>query len=449
MQASRPGKAPANAPLNASAPARAWVVWGAGAFVYLLAVFHRASFGVAGLSAAERFGVGAAALGTFTVLQVAVYAAMQIPTGMLVDRFGSRSVLIGAVLMLGSGQVLLALVDSYALGLIARAILGVGDALAFVSVLRLAANHFPGRQYVLVTAFTGSLGFLGNLGATLPLALLLDGVGWTPAFLGVGIATLGYLVVVLAAVRDTSEQRTARSAAQPLAEVAGELRGAWRVPATRLGFWTHFSMPFSLNVMTLLWGVPYMVEQLGYADTTASSLLMVFVLGAMISSPLAGGYFSRRPDLRMPIVLGYGLLLTCTWAALLSWPGQVPIAMLVPAFVVMSLGAPVSTVGFALVRDYNPLPRVGTATGAVNVGGFCATTTASLLVGVLVELTGDYRIALLAVIAVLLFGIWRVLVWFRRARAAVLAAQDRGEDVPVRIRRKAWDLASAPGAALR
>ncbi|OLT38489.1 hypothetical protein BJF85_09130 [Saccharomonospora sp. CUA-673] len=175
MQASRP----ANAPVKTSPPLRAWIVWGAGAIVYLLAVFHRASFGVAGLSAAERFGVGAAALGTFTVLQVAVYAAMQIPTGMLVDRFGSRSVLIGAVVMLGSGQVLLAVVDTYALGLLARAVLGVGDALAFVSVLRLAANHFPGRQYVLVTAFTGSLGFLGNLGATLPLALLLEGPGWT------------------------------------------------------------------------------------------------------------------------------------------------------------------------------------------------------------------------------------------------------------------------------
>ncbi|GAA1222040.1 MFS transporter [Prauserella alba] len=435
---------PTSEPVNAPSPGRAWLVWGVGAFVYLLALFHRASFGVAGLDAAERFGVGAAALGTFTVLQVGVYAAMQIPTGLLVDRYGPRAVLTAAALMLGSGQVLLALVDTYALGLLARAVLGVGDALAFVSVLRLAANHFPGRQYVLVTTLTGSLGFVGNLAATLPLALLLSGPGWTPTFLVAGLVTLAYAAVVLVAVRDTPERRTASAEARSLSEVGGDLRAAWRVPGTRLGFWTHFSMPFSLNVMTLLWGVPYLVEELGYTETSASSLLMVFVVGAMLSNPLAGGFFSRRPDLRMPTVLGYGALLTLTWAVLLAWPGQVPIAVLVVAFVLMSLGAPVSSVGFALVRDYNPLPRVGTATGAVNVGGFCATTAASLLVGVLLELTGrEYRIALLAIVAVLVFGTSRVVVWFRRARAAVLAAQERGEDVPVPVTRTRWDLASA------
>lgn len=430
-------------PVNASAPGRAWLIWGAGAVVYVLALFHRASFGVAGLDAAERFDVGAAALGTFTVLQVGVYAAMQIPTGLFVDRFGPRAVLVGAVLMLGSGQVLVALVDTYALGLLARGVLGVGDALAFVSVLRLAANHFPGRQYVLVTTLTGSLGFVGNLAATLPLALLLSGPGWTPTFLVAGLVTLAYVAVVLVAVRDTPERRTAAAEAKPLAEVGGDLRAAWAVPGTRLGFWTHFSMSFSLNVMTLLWGVPYMVEELGYPETTASSLLMVFVVGAMVSNPLAGGFFSRRPDLRMPTVLGYGALLTLTWAALLAWPGQVPVAGLVVAFVLMAVGAPVSSVGFALVRDYNPLPRVGTATGAVNVGGFCATTVASLLVGVLLEATGgEYRIALLSVVAVLVLGTARVLVWFRRARASVLAAQDRGEDVPVPVTRTRWDLTS-------
>src|SRR5699024_5126856 len=110
-------------------------------------MFHRTSFGVAGLQAAERFDVGPAALSTFTVLQVAVYAVMQIPTGMLVDRFGPRKVLTAALLFLGLGQVLLAVATAYPVGLLARGVLGFGDALTFVSVLRLAAAHFSGRRY--------------------------------------------------------------------------------------------------------------------------------------------------------------------------------------------------------------------------------------------------------------------------------------------------------------
>ncbi|MEY7974501.1 nitrate/nitrite transporter [Saccharomonospora xinjiangensis] len=436
-----------------ASPLTSWLIWLTAAVVYLLAVFHRTSLGVAGLDAAERFGVGSAALATFTVLQIGVYAAMQVPTGVLVDRFGPRRVLTGALLFLGLGQVLLALAQTYAVALVARGVLGLGDALTFVSVLRLAANHFPGRQYMLVTALTGTLGFLGNLAATLPLTLLLAGPGWTPTFLAAGLVTLAFTAVVTLRVRDTPSDRTAASPSASMPEVAAQLREAVRIPGTRLGFWTHFSAPFSQNVMVLLWGLPFLVDGQGYPATTASSLLAVFVVGAMVGGPVLGGFVGRRPELRMPLAVTYLVTVAVTWAVLLGWPGQVPIAVLVPAFTVLSFGGPFSTIGFALARDYNPISRVGTATGIVNVGGFVATTAAALAVGVLLEVTGgDYRIALLTMPVVLAFGAWRMSVWWLRARAAVFAAEERGEPVPVRLRRHRWDAAGvalerAPSAA--
>ena len=67
---------------------QAWTIWVVGLLVYMLAVFHRSSLAVAGLAAADRFDIGASALATFTMLQLLVYAGMQIPVGLLVDRFG-------------------------------------------------------------------------------------------------------------------------------------------------------------------------------------------------------------------------------------------------------------------------------------------------------------------------------------------------------------------------
>jgi sugar phosphate permease len=111
-----------------------------------------------------------------------------------------------------------------------------------------------------------------------------------------------------------------------------------------------------------------------------------------------------------------------------------------PAFALLSLGGPVSMIGFALARDYNPIERVGTATGLVNVAGFVATTVTSLVVGVLLQWTGgNFRVSLLSVVVVLALGTWRMLVWWRRARAHVFAAEARGEDVPVRLTRRRWD----------
>jgi nitrate/nitrite transporter NarK len=70
------------------------------ALAYLLAIFHRSSLAVAGLTAADRFHISAAQLATFTMLQLLVYAGMQIPVGLLVDRFGPRTVILtGAILL--------------------------------------------------------------------------------------------------------------------------------------------------------------------------------------------------------------------------------------------------------------------------------------------------------------------------------------------------------------
>ena len=89
-------------------------MWVVGLLVYLVAVFHRSSLAVAGLAATERFDISASQLATFTMLQLLVYAAMQIPVGLLVDRFGSRSVLLCGTVVLTLAQVGFALADTYA-----------------------------------------------------------------------------------------------------------------------------------------------------------------------------------------------------------------------------------------------------------------------------------------------------------------------------------------------
>jgi sugar phosphate permease len=412
--------------------------------VYFLAVFHRASFGVAGLEAARRFGVGAAALGVFTVLQLGIYAAMQIPTGVMVDRFGPRRVLSVALLILGLGQILLGVAHSYPLGLLARGVLGLGDALTFVSVLRLVTAHFPSRQYALLASITSSVGYVGNLAATVPLALVLTGVGWTPTFLGAGVLTVLYTVVVVLRVKDTPPDVAPVPAEQVRPrELGRQIATAWRVPGTRLGFWVHFTTMFGPNALALLWGVPFLVQGEGLSPATASVLLTVFVFGSMIGGPLTGALISGRPSVRIPLVCGYLAGAAVTWAVLLGWNGPVPVPVLVVSFGVLTLGGPASMIGFTLARDYNPLHRVGTATGLVNVGGFLAITIASLCIGVLLQWTGgNFRVALLTIVVLLVLGTFRVLVWWRRARAQVLAAEARGEETPVRIQRRRWDTAA-------
>ena len=419
---------------------RALGIWSVAVVVYIAAVFHRTSLGVAGLEAAQRFHVGPAALGTFTVLQIGLYALMQVPTGLLVDHWGPRRVLTVAAVLLGLGQLLFAVAASYPLGLLARAVLSIGDAMTFVSVLRLVAGHFPAHRYAALAAVTAALGTVGNLVATVPLTVLLDSAGWTLTFAVAGAATVVYAVVVALRLPGAPTARQPIALGGAVADVAR----SWRIPGTRLGFWVHFSTMFAPAVLGLLWGFPYLVQAQGLSDGAAGSVLGVLVIGALVGSPTLGMLIGRRPEWRMPLVGGYLVGALAVWAVLLGWPGRIPLVALVVAFAGLSLGGPASTIAFALARDYNPMHRVGTATGVVNVGGFVAITVAALAVGLLLDLTGSFRIALLAVVALLGLGFWRTAVWWRRARAAVFAAEARGEDVPVRLTHRRWDAAVVP-----
>jgi MFS family permease len=427
-------------------------IWVTAVLVYLAAVFHRTSLGVASLEASQRFGLGPAALGTFTVLQIGVYALMQVPTGMLVDRYGARRVLTIAAVLMGLGQLLFAFATSYPLGLLARAVLGVGDAMTFVSVLRLVAAHFPARRYAAIASFTAALGALGNLLSTVPLSLLLSSAGWTATFAVAGAATALYSVVLVLRVRDNPIGAVPEPVdrTESLRTVLAQVSQAWRTPGTRLGFWVHFSTMFAPAMLGLLWGYPYLVQAQGLGTAAAGLMLSLLVMGAIVGGPIVGGVISAHPEWRIPMVVGYLVAALGVWAVLLGWPGgHVPPWLLVAGFGVLSFGGPASTIGFALARDYNPLRRVGTATGVVNVGGFVAITVSALAVGLLLDVAESlapataFRLAFLSVVAVLVLGLWRTSVWWRRARAAVFDAESRGEEVPVQIRRRSWDLAPA------
>jgi MFS family permease len=432
----------------ARATRKAWLLWTIAIVVYVTAVFHRSSLGVAGLQATARFGVGPAALSTFTVLQVAVYAAMQVPTGLLADRFGPRRVLVVAALLLGAGEVCFGLAHSYPLALFARGVLGLGDAMTWVSVLRVVAGQFPARSYPLVVALSAMLGGAGNLVATVPLTALLASSGWTATFLVTGLLTAGYAAVVGTTLR--VPMRTDTAPPPPLRRVLKGAVRAWQVPGTRLGFWVHFTTMASPTTLGLLWGFPYLVRAQHLTPVRADEVLGALVLGGMAANPVLGALTGRRRGLRMPLVMSYLGVTGLTWALLLAVPGRQSFGVLLVAFVVFAVGGPMSAIGFALARDYNPLHRVGTATGVVNVGGFLATTMAALGVGLLVGAMGSagpataYRIGLLAVVAVFAVGTWRVVVWWRRARAEAHAAQGRGEDVPVRVRLRRWDAQPVP-----
>ncbi|GAB7061884.1 MFS transporter [Streptomyces mexicanus] len=397
---------------------RAVVVWGIGVAVYFVAVIFRTSLGVAGLDAADRFHVGASALSTFSILQLLVYAGMQIPVGLLVDRLGTKKVLgLGAVLFT-AGQIGFAFSPSYGTALLSRALLGCGDAMTFISVLRLGSRWFPARRGPLVAQLAGLVGMAGNLVSTLVLARLLHSVGWTAAFAGSALAGAVVFVLLLLFLKDHPEgHEPAPLPHQGAAYVRRQIAAAWREPGTRLGMWVHFTTQFPAMVFLLLWGMPFLVQAQGLSRGTAGDLLTLVVLSNMAVGLVYGQIVARHHAARLPLALGTVTATAGMWAATLAWPGQrAPMWLLVVLCVVLGACGPASMIGFDFARPANPAERQGTASGITNMGGFIASMTTLFAIGVLLDATGDdYRAAFCAVFVLQALGISQILRLRRRA----------------------------------
>jgi MFS family permease len=365
--------------------ARAWAVWVVGLLVYLVAVFHRSSLAVAGLAATERFDISASQLATFTMLQLLVYAGMQIPVGLLVDRFGSRSVLLCGMILLTVAQGGFALADSYGTALVARVFVGLGDAMTFICVLRLVATWFPQRRIPLVTQLTGTLGQLGAVLAAVPMTWALSQLGWTKAYLIAASLGLVLSVLVLVVLHDSPLHRNLRGPAMSLAAVRHSLASSWAHPGTRLGFWMHFSTQFSATVLSLLWGYPFFVKGEGQSSATAGLLLTLMVLAVMAAGPTLGWLVGAHPWHRSTMVLVIVSAIVAVWTAVLAWPGHAPTWLLVVLVIVVGIGGPAAMIGFDVGRTSNPHERLASASGIINQGGFAARLVLVIGIGLVLD----------------------------------------------------------------
>ncbi|MCW2581984.1 MAG: major facilitator superfamily 1 [Klenkia sp.] len=365
---------------------RAYTVWVVGLAAYAVAVFHRGSLGVTAVDAQERFSAGASAVSLFLVLQLVVYAGLQVPVGIALDRFGSRALVALGALTMAAGQVLLAVATDVPTAVAARVLVGAGDAMTFISVLRVVSLWFSGPTVPVITQLTGIFGQVGQIAAAYPLVLALHHTSWTATFLGAGAVGVLMAVLVVVFLAD-SPPGTPVAPVAGWSEIRANVSGAWRESGTQIGLYTHLVTQFSGTVFALLWGFPFLVLGQGLSTGTAAGLLTMLVVVGMGVGPLLGKLCGRWPLRRSVLVFGIAGATIAAWTVVLLWPGRAPLWLLVVLVVVLASNGPGSMIGFDYARTWNPAHRLGSASGVVNIGGFMASLLTVLAVGAVLDAT--------------------------------------------------------------
>lgn len=420
---------------------RALIVWLAAVLIYIVAITGRTSFGVAGINAVERFEIDASRLAVFTSVQLGVYALAQIPTGLIIDRFGARKTLLAGALLMAVGQIILGLTTSYPVAIGARILIGMGDATAFLSVMRLLPYWFPMRSTPVFSQLTGALGQLGQFISAVPFLLLLNVSGWTTAFISLGAS--GAIIALAAAVvvRDAPPAEGGDAGAGgmriSIAQVGRNLKAVMSSAYAWQGLFTHWTNMMPMLVFLMLWGVPAMKLGMGLNTAEIGAVLTTYTIATVIGGPICGVVSARLGMRRNAFGLGAAAFQAILWVILFLPEEPHENAFLVVtliAFIAATI-TPVANYGFDTVREKLDRSIMVTGTGFANMGGFGSAMLATQLLGLFLDHhsdgTGytwsDFRFAWLAVGIVWLLGAIGYLICLRIVRNKELTGQASAE----------------------
>ncbi len=363
---------------------RAWLMWSLPAFLFLIAFFHRAAPGVMAKELMQAFGATGALLGLLSATYFYAYAGGMIPAGVLVDRLGVRRVVTAGGGVMAGGTLLMAGTAAPGLLFTGRFLVGAGAAVMFVGALKIAAQWFPPSYFGTLSALTATVGILGGLIGTAPLAWLTAHLGWRGALGLVGAVTLLGVALNAAFLRDAPPP--GGPPARPPTWRA-TLRGLGRVLGNRDTWPPFLAFCFGLAATQnlLLWMVPCLRDVYGLDLPGAAVYAMAYSVALLAAGPLTG-FVSDRVLRRRKRPYTVLTLVQCgAWLAFVATLGRLPLPGLAALLFAMGLVGGAFVLTWPMGREVNPPELAGIAVAAVNLGGFVGTALSQGPLGALLD----------------------------------------------------------------
>ncbi len=375
----------------------AWLVWALGAALYFIAFYQRVAPAVLTRELSLDFSLSAAALGNLSAFYFYSYVAVQIPTGLLADRWGPRRVLAVGALLTAAGTLLFALAPGVAMANAGRLAIGAAGGVAFVAMLKLASHWMPSRQFVLAS---GVALFVGVLGATLggaPLRIAVEAFGWRPVMAASAAATALVSVAIWIVVRDDPSERgyasyqPSEELERDAASVATHLREVFAYRNT----WLVLAIPGAYSAILLsfagLWGVPFLVSQHGFTTREAASLASAMLVAWSLSG-LAYGQLSERMGRRRPLMAAGLVAMLALWSVVV-FVHELPRAALIALLIAIPAVGGSFILTFAFAKESVPGHLAGTVSGIANMGVMLGGMLMQPLIGILLDRHWDGRMA--------------------------------------------------------
>ncbi|MEI8355995.1 MAG: MFS transporter [Deltaproteobacteria bacterium] len=372
-----------------------WLIFWSLAFGYVLVFFHRLCPAVVATDMMTDLHASGALVGFLSSAYFYPYALMQLPTGLLADRWGPRKTVTLFLCLACIGSILLGLTPSPAGAIIGRVLVGLGVSTLFVCTLKIIAEWFSVREFTVMTGILMAMGGIGSLSAAAPLALASSRIGWRLSFVVVGLLTGVLAALVWWVVRDRPANLGWPSPAEHTALNLPRVRLAdgIRQVVTRPAFWPlAIWFFFKYGIFTSfagLWGGPYLMHLYGISRSRAGGILSLVAVGMVVGSLLLGYVSDRLLKGRKPTLILASMVIVCL-TGLLAFATEKLSLPLIGAlcFGFGVFGSAIAVVGFTSARELFPPRIAGTCFGLLNIFPFAGGALLQPLLGYILESHG-------------------------------------------------------------
>jgi MFS family permease len=353
----------------------AWIVWVIAALFYLTGFYQRVSPAVMTEELMRSFRISASELGNLSGFYFYAYVAMQIPTGVLVDSWGARKLLIWGPICAAAGTFLFGATGNFAMACFGRALIGGSTAVAWVVLLKLSTHWFAQRKFAMLSGLGLFFGNMGALLAQLPLRLLINHFGWRIVVLASAAVILAVGILALAFIKDDpsgegfltyAPSSLQRREPAKLLEVLKGLTSIFTYRNTWLIFLSQGAVVGAILSFTGLWGTPFLKARFGLQTTSAASVCSVMIICWAVASPICGA-LSDKIGRRKPIHTMGCMIATVGWT-LLFYVSSLSLGAFVAIAAVTSVASGAVVVGFAYGKESVPIQFLGTISAIVNIG---------------------------------------------------------------------------------
>lgn len=341
----------------------AWIIWLLSASFMFYKYAIEVSPSVMTTHLMKEFKIDGAQLGNLAACYFYAYLIMQIPAGILVDRFGPRKVTSIAIGICGLGTLLLASSGNLFLAQLGRFAAGFGAAFAALNCLKLTANWFPANRFAFMAGLMMTLGMLGAVGGQAPLSALINSLGWREALFAIGIGGLGLGGLFWLIVRD-------RSKYHPDVNLTPEDISLWQsclsVFKSKQSWLlsVYSGLAFApITVFGGLWGVPFISETFALSETNAANVVSLLFIGFGIGAPF-WGWFSDYLGTRKKVMYLGTSCATIAFCIVLYFP--IPVWVLSAMMLLFGFFISSFLLCFSMIREINAPTIAATAIGFMN-----------------------------------------------------------------------------------